>query len=133
MAKQTTDPALIAADEAETAEREFFLVPVRNFVDEMSTRYLQAEARWQDAESKFADAVLITAAGALKKLCAVEALLTSMVCGPDDIGVRHVRSLATYLARIAVETDGDDPAAATPARPYRPLNPEPASGRPRSR
>ena len=50
MAKQTTDPALIAADEAETAEREFFLVPVRNFVDEMSTRYLQAEARWQDAE-----------------------------------------------------------------------------------
>ena len=108
MSKQVIDPALVAAQDVERAESEFFLVPVRSFIDEMSAAYLRAEARWQEAEAAFADAVPLTATGALKKLRALEAVLNAMSSRRDDIGVRHIRSLGIYLARIAETEAGEE-------------------------
>jgi hypothetical protein len=98
---QVNDPAVAAAEAAKSAELRFLSLPARSFIDELTTSFANAESEWEAADEAFADTVPITAEGALVKLRAIADLLDEF--GHDSLELRHIRSLATYMAQLAAQ------------------------------
>lgn len=94
------DPALAAAESVRLAETAFLSVPPPRTFSERAPKFVKAEAEWEAADERFADAVPKSAAGAVAKLRALEVMLRSMPISEDSLEIRHVRSLATFLEDI---------------------------------
>lgn len=97
MNTHANDPALKAAEEVRTAEDAVLGLAINSAVDELRSDFVEAEARWDAADERFADAIPTTAEGVLAKLKAVHELQRGMP--RYNLEVRHVRALIDYFEK----------------------------------
>jgi hypothetical protein len=98
---QITDPAVSAALELQRAEEHLLGLPTKNAEDELSEKFVAAEARWETAELTFADAVPTSSAGVMAKLNALKTLLNENGDDGKSVEQRHVVALISYFKRMS--------------------------------
>ena len=91
------DPAVVAGKEAAEATAAFNAIP--GTVDENSPEFKTTEEKMTEADAAFADAPVMSAAGALAKMQELKALVISPELDVDEKGldVRHLETVVTFL------------------------------------
>jgi hypothetical protein len=96
-----TDPALVAAKEAQEAAGAFNAIGATG--DETSPEFAAAQARTEKAHDIFADAPVTSAAGALAKMEELRALVSPPEHDPDETSLdgRHFKTVVAFLEGLA--------------------------------
>ncbi len=104
------DPALVAAKKAQEAMAAWFAIPVTTVADEDAPKYRAAQERFEKADMAFADAPVLSPAGAHAKLRALEEVLGGKFDDGDFPTLswhgRIFKTVLTYINRLDAERSG---------------------------